>query len=74
MVSPNDTADEVEAKRVAFLRANVPLVWIIYPEIRTIHVYRQGGSAAALAEGDELSGEEVLPGFVCKVADIFEGL
>jgi Uma2 family endonuclease len=73
-VSPNDTAEEVEAKRIAFLRAGVRLLWVIYPESRTVHVYRKGGGAAALEEGDELTGEDVLPGFVCKVADLFADL
>src|SRR6266542_3108429 len=59
VVSPNDTAEEVETKRIAFLRAGVRLLWVIYPENRTVHVYRQGGGAAALGEGDELSGEDV---------------
>jgi Uma2 family endonuclease len=73
-VSPNDTAEEVETKRIAFLRAGVRLVWVIYPKNRTVHVYRKGGGSAALNEGDELSGEDVLPGFVCKVGDLFVGL
>ncbi|HYT87728.1 MAG TPA: Uma2 family endonuclease [Gemmataceae bacterium] len=73
-VSPNDTAEEVETKRLAFLRAGVRLLWVIYPENRTVHVYRKEGGAAALGEGDELSGEDVLPGFVCKVADLFADL
>jgi Uma2 family endonuclease len=71
VVSPNDTAEEVESKRLAFLRAGVSLLWVIYPESRTVHVYRKGGSAAALEEGDDLTAEDVLPGFVCKVADLF---
>jgi Uma2 family endonuclease len=73
-VSPNDTAEEIETKRIAFLRAGVRLLWVIYPENRTLHVCRQGGAGTALTEGDELSGEDVLPGFVCKVADIFKRL
>jgi Uma2 family endonuclease len=73
VVSPNDTAEEVEAKRVAFLRAGTRLFWVVYPDSRTVHVYRQGKhSSLALAEGDELSGEDVLPGFLCRVAAFFE--
>ncbi len=73
-VSPSDTAEEVEAKRVEFLRAGTRLFWVIYPGSRTIHAYRPGGSAATLEEGDELSGEDVLPGFTCKVATLFDRL
>jgi Uma2 family endonuclease len=73
VVSPQDTAEEVEAKRVAFLQAGTRLFWVVYPESRTVHVYRQGNNnSLALAEGDELSGEDVLPGFLCRVAAVFE--
>jgi Uma2 family endonuclease len=71
-VSPNDTAEDVEAKRLAFLRAGVRLLWIIYPQSRTVHVYRQDGTATALNEGDTLSAEDVLPGFTCNVSAFFE--
>jgi Uma2 family endonuclease len=73
VVSPHDSAEQVEAKRVAFLRAGTRLFWVVYPDSRTVHVYRQGKHhALALAEGDELSGEEVLTGFLCRVAAFFE--
>jgi Uma2 family endonuclease len=72
VVSPNDTAEEVETKRLAFLRAGTRLLWILYPESRTVHVYRQAGNPSSLTEADELSGEDVVPGFVCRVAELFE--
>jgi Uma2 family endonuclease len=71
VVSPNDTADDVEAKRIDFLRAGVKLLWIVYPEWRTVHVYRPGSVATVLTEADELTGEDVLPGFQCRVAELF---
>ncbi len=74
VVSLNDTAEEIEARRVAFLRAGTRLFWIIYPGSRTVHVFHAGGTARALSEDDELSGEDVLPGFTCKAAAFFEGL
>ncbi len=75
VVSPNDTAEEVEAKRVAFLQAGTGAFWVVYPESRTVHVYRRGSSAsAALSEGEELGGLDVLPGFACKVSALFEDL
>lgn len=72
VVSPNDTAEEVEAKRIQFLKAGTRLLWVIYPQSRTVHVYRLDGSCAVLAEGDTLSGEDVLPEFSCRVAELFE--
>jgi Uma2 family endonuclease len=71
-VSPNDKAEEVEAKRIEFLKVGTKLLWVIYPESRTVHVFRQSGQHSILTEADELSGEDVLPGFTCRVAQLFE--
>jgi Uma2 family endonuclease len=74
VVSPNDLAEEVNAKVVEFLGAGIRLLWVIYPQSRTLHVFRQGGGAALLSAADELSGEDVVPGFRCRVADLFSDL
>jgi Uma2 family endonuclease len=74
VVSPNDMAYEVEDKRVAYLRAGVRLVWIVYPPTRTFFIFRASGSVDLLTEADTLSGEDVLPGFSCPVSRFFEDL
>ena len=74
IVSPNDLAEEVNEKVVEFLGAGVRLLWVVYPTSKTVHVFRPGGNAAMLSEADELSGEDVVPGFSCRVADIFADL
>ncbi len=72
VISPNDLAGEVEEKVRQYLGAGVPLVWVVYPETRTVRVHRAGrGAVADLLEKDELSGEEVVPGFRCRVSDLF---
>jgi Uma2 family endonuclease len=71
-VSPHDKAEEIEAKRIEFLKVGTKLLWVIYPESRTVHVFRQSGQPSILTEADELSGEDVLPGFTCRVAQLFE--
>ncbi|MCC7365784.1 MAG: Uma2 family endonuclease [Dehalococcoidia bacterium] len=70
-VSPNDTAVEVERKVREYLRAGVQLVWVAYPELRTVHIYRQSGGAAVLDDTATLTGEDVLPGFEVPVARLF---
>jgi Uma2 family endonuclease len=74
IVSPHDTAEEIEARRLDFMRAGTRLFWVIYPESRTVYVYRHDGRVTVLTQTDELSGEDVLPGFTCRVADLFEGV
>ncbi len=72
VVSPNDTAEEVEARRIDFLSAGTNVFWVLYPESRTVHVFRHDGSSKVLNETDELHGDDALPGFQCKVAELFE--
>jgi Uma2 family endonuclease len=74
VVSPNDSAYEVEEKRVAYLRAGVHLLWVVYPPTRTVFVHRPGGFVAVLGEADTVSDEDVLAGFACPVARFFEDL
>jgi Uma2 family endonuclease len=71
VVSPNDLAYEVERKVVEYLDAGVSLVWVINPEARTILIRRRNGTVDWLREHDELRGEDVLPGFVCRVSSLF---
>jgi Uma2 family endonuclease len=74
VVSPNDTPEEVEAKRVEYRRAGMDVLWIIYPGARTVRVHRKEGQASFLDEKDELRGEGTLQGFACKVSELCEGL
>ncbi len=71
VLSPNDLATVAEAKIGEYLQAGVQLLWIVNPEVRTVRVYRPDGTTTLLHEGDELSGEGVVPGFRCMVRDLF---
>ncbi len=71
VISPNDVADELQQKLEEYLNAGVRLVWIVSPRTRAVDVYRADGSASRLHVKDELSGENVVPGFACSVAEIF---
>jgi Uma2 family endonuclease len=72
VLSPRDVAVEVDVKVEEYLRAGVRLVWIVNPDTRTVRIHRADGTITGLHENDELTGEDVLPGFTCKVAEIFE--
>ncbi|HEV8062174.1 MAG TPA: Uma2 family endonuclease, partial [Gemmataceae bacterium] len=73
VISPNDNVTEVDEKIEEHLGAGIPLVWEVNPEIRLVHVHRKDGTASRLHPTDELTGEDVLPGFRCRVADLFPG-
>jgi Uma2 family endonuclease len=69
--SPNDIADKVERKVREYLDGGVRLLWVVYPETRTVLVRRPGGADTTLTEDDMLEGEDVLPGFSVPVRDLF---
>jgi Uma2 family endonuclease len=74
VISPNDIAADLEEKIEDFLSAGVPLIWVLNPETRTVQVYRGNGSGSRLRPGDALDGGDVLPGFRCEIATLFEGI
>jgi Uma2 family endonuclease len=55
----------------AYLTVGVPLVWVVNPLSRIVYVYRSDGSIVGLREQQEISGEDVVPGFRCRVAEFF---
>lgn len=71
VVSPNDLYEDVEEKVQDYFKAGVRLVWIVSPRSKTVLIRRLDGTCAILNHDGELSGEQVLPGFVCKVAELF---
>jgi Uma2 family endonuclease len=70
VISPGDTAEDLEEKLEDYRKAGVPLVWVIYPRARKAHVFRPDGPPSVLGEDDDLSGEDVLPGFRCPLLEI----
>ncbi|MBA2448032.1 MAG: Uma2 family endonuclease [Chloroflexi bacterium] len=71
VVSPNDTAAEVHDKVADWLRVGVRLVWALYPTTRSAMVCTSDGAARILGPDDLISGDPVVPGFACRVADLF---
>lgn len=74
VVSPDDTAEEVDSKMRCWLNAGTQLAWVVYPRGRTITVYRSLNDIRVLTEADSLSGEKVVPGFEIPVAHIFQSI
>ncbi len=74
VVSPGDTYQEIDEKVRAWLDAGAMMVWLVNPSGRTVTVYRPPNRIARLTESDELSGEDVVAGFRCRVAEIFSSL
>ena len=74
VVSPGDTVKEIDDKVQAWLDAGAMMVWVVSPSWHTVTIYRSATRIALLTENDELRGEDVVPGFSCRVAEIFANI
>ncbi len=64
LMPPTDTLSETQAKMREYMDNQVKLGWLINPKTRRVEIYRQGKPVELLDSPSELSGEDVLPGFV----------
>jgi len=71
VVSPNDTADEVEAKVFEYLAAGTGAVWVVYPRSRRVTVHTPDGLARTYAPGATLEMPALLPGFRLDLRELF---
>ncbi len=69
--SPNDSLPDMERRARMWLDYGVPLVWVLIPESRTLDIYRPDTEAVTLTTDGVVSSEDILPGFSCRVSDLF---
>ena len=74
VISPTDRMSEVSVKMRHWLQGGVELAWVIDLAARTVAVYQAVDDIQILSEKDAVTGGNVLPGFECRVADLFAGL
>ena len=72
VVSPTDSAAEVQRKVAEYFAAGAQQVWVLYPETRSVVAFRSARESLVLGIADTLDGGATLPGFVCPVASLFE--
>jgi Uma2 family endonuclease len=70
--SPSARRRTTQDKIREYLNRGVRMIWVVDPEARTVTVYRQAGEGRLLWDDATLTGEDVLPGFECRVAEFFE--
>jgi Uma2 family endonuclease len=71
VVSPGDRPRHVLDKVGEYLEAGVRLVWVMHPQSRRAVVYRSLEDVRELNDADELDGQDVMPGFRCRLSDLF---
>ncbi len=75
LVSPSDLKNQryqdVQLKMQEYIANGVKLGWLIEPKSKTVEIYRQGKAPQVLNNITNISGENILPGFVLDLAYIF---
>lgn len=72
VLSPADSLSEVMQKLREYFSIGVRLVWIADPQAKIVYAYRSTTDVREFTADDELTGDDVLPGFAVKVAALFE--
>ena len=75
VVSPSNTAAEMNRKAAEYLAAGSQRVWVVYQDTprnpRRVIVHRADGMAVTYTGDDVITDEELLPGFSLPLSDIF---
>jgi Uma2 family endonuclease len=71
VLSPNDTSGRVMRRIREQKRFGTRLIWVLDPDARNATVYQIGKEEKVIAEGEELTGEDVLPDLRVKVSELF---
>ncbi|MEG3836832.1 Uma2 family endonuclease [Microcoleus sp. Z1_C3] len=69
--STTDSLEKLRAKMKVYVKNGARLGWLLDRKNRQVEISRQGREVEILDEPATLSGEEVLPGFVLDLTDIF---
>ena len=70
VLSPFDSEGHLLRKIAGYLAAGT-LLWIVYPETKTVEIYAPGEPMRWVSIDGELDGGDVLPGFKLAVKEIF---
>ena len=71
IISSKDQLNEATAKLADYRRADVQIVWHVFPKLHEVHVYR-GKKMEICLDDDPCSAEPVIPGFVMAAREVFQ--
>ncbi|HEY3081237.1 MAG TPA: Uma2 family endonuclease [Chloroflexota bacterium] len=72
VVSPGDTAAEVQEKVEEWLGFGVRAVWVVYPTGPRLQLHLPDGTSRMHGPEDEVDGGEALPGFRMRLRDLLD--
>ena len=71
VMSPSDTAEELDEKIQDWLAAGTRVAWIVNPKSQTVTVYDSPSTFRILHLNDSITGGDLLPGFILPLREIF---
>ena len=72
VVSPSDRRPDIDGKARMWISFGVLLVWVVFPQTRTVEVHRAGtNEVETLTLDDDLDGSPVLPEFTYSLSSFF---
>ena len=76
VVSPSNTAAEMQRKVSQYIEAGSRRVWLVYPPTPTspgwVAIHRPDSATVTYTGGDTITDEDLLPGFSLPLAEIFD--
>jgi len=74
ILSPGQTVKALSRRLTRCVSKEVRLAWLVRPKVQSVLVFRPGRPPVELGSGDELDGEDVLPGFRLALDEMFAWL
>lgn len=71
LMSPSDTIENTRAKMKEYMENGASLGWLINRKLLQIEIYRPNQEVEILQSPQTLSGEDILPGFVLDLSEIW---
>ena len=74
VISPEDRWPRGLKKITEYFDSGVLVVCTVDPELRTLQIHMDASSSTVLRNDDLFEVPAILPGFACRVSDLFEGV
>jgi len=71
IISPSEDRADMDRKVQEYFGAGAEQVWHLFPEVEEVRVFTSPSEWITYRAGDELDAGDLLPGFRCRVADLF---
>jgi Uma2 family endonuclease len=72
VVSPTNSADDVQTKVQEYFEAGMSGVWVVYPKQKQVYTYASPAQIQVVQLGEELDGGKLFPGFRLPLTALFE--